>query len=381
MRLRVKNISNCVNFLTWVGHIFARQKNHYFIIMRQIFLITLILSLFACRKALSPNSVVDQNAIVRHKNDLDDYIRREFTEPYGIEVVYNWERNFTDNKHAFPTDLEHAQQVLETIKELWLNLYTLSDVGGENFMKGKNPIRIRLYGGQNMREAGRGTDNLVELIDGSTESPIEMAIYNVNNFDISSADQVFGLMQTVHHQFAKRLFDLFPFDKQKFIQFSGISQYITELREVLSYTSTSNQEGKNQTKRKTLFGLDNAVNREGFFTVQARLSPESDLAETIATMLNYSSTEISDALARVRNNQNAIGKGENKDDDDETYARLREEDFQGEKTARASYQALSQKRQFAIDYLQQSCGLSLVKMQLLASANTKKWLNNHKKTN
>lgn len=349
--------------------------------MRQIFLITLILSLFACRKALSPNSVVDQNAIVRHKNDLDDYIRREFTEPYGIEVVYNWERNFTDNKHAFPTDLEHAQQVLETIKELWLNLYTLSDVGGENFMKGKNPIRIRLYGGQNMREAGRGTDNLVELIDGSTESPIEMAIYNVNNFDISSADQVFGLMQTVHHQFAKRLFDLFPFDKQKFIQFSGISQYITELREVLSYTSTSNQEGKNQTKRKTLFGLDNAVNREGFFTVQARLSPESDLAETIATMLNYSSTEISDALARVRNNQNAIGKGENKDDDDETYARLREEDFQGEKTARASYQALSQKRQFAIDYLQQSCGLSLVKMQLLASANTKKWLNNHKKTN
>lgn len=371
--------------------------------LNTIFLILLtILIAAACRKSLSHVSVVEQNATKFHETNLDDYINKEFTNPYGIEVVYRWNRNYTENKYSSPPDLNKVKPVLETIKELWIGTYNL--LGGNNFMLGKNPIRILLYGGPNVKTIGEGTDEVIELVDGSTSSPIEMAIYNVNSFDISSEDQVFGLMQTVHHQFVMRLLDLAPYDKKAFLKISG-GKYFSDLQGIAEYLSGNTNSARNgasptlsseqsntlkSNERKTIFGLNNAVAKEGFFTVQARLSPESDIAETIAIMLTNSNTEVSNIIRVAKTNTNPIPKNlitvteseseETNTEQDIELDEARNQDYQAERRARYAYETLTKKQKFVSNYMDKAFGISLEKMQLISNERTKKWLSKHKKS-
>lgn len=419
-------------------NIFLQVYSFFFIMHRflislgGVFGFLLIFSVLACRKTLSTQSVVEQNVSKFQENALDSCIHKEFTNPYGIEVVYRWNRNYTNDKYNFPPMLDKAKQVLETIKELWIGTYNL--LGGKDFMKGKNPIRIRLYGGPNLKSIDENSDDVVELVDGSTSSPIEMSIYNVNDFDISSEDQVFGLMQSVQHQFAKRLLDLVPYDKSTFMKISG-DKYFADLRRIADYFDITNA-NRNKTKpqnhhnnetnpngrngRKYLFGLNDVINKEGFFTVQARLSPENDVAETIAIMLTYANTDVADAIRKARTNQDAIPKDlitkkavkpkeenekkckkckkkecceeeeeeeeEEKEEDtdsegDEALAEARQKDYKSEKEARYAYDMLSKKRKFVVNYMDKAFGIPLLRMQLISADRTKKWLEKHKKSN
>uniref|UniRef100_UPI00311929DC putative zinc-binding metallopeptidase n=1 Tax=Mesomycoplasma ovipneumoniae TaxID=29562 RepID=UPI00311929DC len=152
----------------------------------------------------------------------------------------------------------------------------------------------------------------------------------------------------------------------------------------------------NPNGRKYLFGLNNVTNKEGFFTVQARLSPENDVAETIAIMLTYANTDVADAIRKARTNPDAIPKnlitktvkqpqeeqqqeeegeeeegeeeeGEEDTDSegDEALAEARQKDYKSEKEARYAYDMLSKKRKFVVNYMDKAFGIPLLRMQLI----------------
>ena len=185
------------------------MRFRYFI-GRSLYLFATCLLLAGCEQeaALSDQSVVDLGAVQRNRTELDEWILNTFTRPYGIEIEYRWDKNVAQNgSYTYPPEAANVKSVLETIKALWIDLYTASDLGGEKFFLGKNPVKIYMYGGKNIDGNG------VELLGNTEATTNEMFLYNVNDFDPKDEDKVFILMRSVHHQFAKRLMELFPYEQ------------------------------------------------------------------------------------------------------------------------------------------------------------------------
>lgn len=192
------------------------MRFRYFI-GRSLYLFATCLLLAGCEQeaALSDQSVVDLGAVQRNRTELDEWILNTFTRPYGIEIEYRWDKNVAQNgSYTYPPEAANVKSVLETIKALWIDLYTASDLGGEKFFLSKNPVKIYMYGGKNIDGNG------VELLGNTEATTNEMFLYNVNDFDPKDEDKVFILMRSVHHQFAKRLMELFPYDRNKFLTIS-----------------------------------------------------------------------------------------------------------------------------------------------------------------
>lgn len=71
-----------------------------------------------------------------------------------------------------------------------------------------------MYGGRNVDGNG------MELLDNPEATTNEMFLYNINEFDPKDEDKVFVLMRSVHHQFARHLMELFPYDRNSFLSIS-----------------------------------------------------------------------------------------------------------------------------------------------------------------
>lgn len=92
-------------------------------------------------------------------------------------------------------------------------------------------------------------------------------------------DKVFILMRSVHHQFARHLMELFPYDRSKFLSISR-NKYIESTKSIAWIF-------KGETQGRRGFILAGYPNKKGFFTFHSLLSPEKDFAEIISLKLTY----------------------------------------------------------------------------------------------
>lgn len=324
----MKTISNRTRFCYLIG----RSLN--------LFAACLLLAGCAQEAALSDQSVVDLGTVQRNKTELDEWILNTFTRPYGIEVEYRWDKNVAQNgSYTYPPEAANVKSVLETIKALWLDLYMASDLGGEKFFLGKNPVKIYMYGGKNIDGNG------VELLGNTEATTNEMFLYNVNDFDPQNQDKVFILMRSVHHQFAKHLMELFPYDRNKFLSISG-SRYI-ESSKLISEIF------KDETAGRKLFALSPYANKRGFFTFHSFLSAEDDFAEIISAKLTHSPKEVLKALEDVRK------PNLNNEEDPEVQQTYNEE-------ARRAYKELTEKQTFVEEYFNKEIKISLNYLQTIS---------------
>jgi substrate import-associated zinc metallohydrolase lipoprotein len=128
--------------------------------------------------SLSARSVVEAGETERERTELDKWILDTFTRPYGIEVEYRWDKNAVQNgSYIYPPEVANVKSVLNTIKTLWIDLYTATELGGDKFLLGKNPLKIYMYGGRNVDGNG------MELLDNLEATTNEMFLYNVNEFN------------------------------------------------------------------------------------------------------------------------------------------------------------------------------------------------------
>ena len=181
--------------------------------------------------------------------------------------------------------------VLNTIKTLWIDLYTAPELGGDKFLLGKNPLKIYMYGGRNVDGNG------MELLDNLEATTNEMFLYNVNEFNPQDEDKVFILMRSVHHQFARHLMELFPYDRSKFLSISR-NKYIESTKSIAWIF-------KGETQGRRGFILAGYPNKKGFFTFHSLLSPEKDFAEIISLKLTYGPKDLLQALDRAKTPYNA----------------------------------------------------------------------------
>lgn len=314
--------------------------------MKNKYIFLFFITLLSCSKEnLSNNSVIDSNIIKRQYTELDTYITNEFINPYGISVEYRWNNNTAPKgNYAYPPETDKVQEVLKAIKYLWLETYTLSNIGGSDFMKGKNPIKIYMYGGKNLDSNG------VELISNPNSGAIEMHLYNINEFNPKNATQVYILMRSVHHQFAKRLLELFPYNRDKFVTISQ-KKYISSTEEIKQISGLT---------RSELFGIESYANKRGFFTQHSRLSAEDDFAEIISVMLTNSQKEVEQAFTTAQTPDT--------DSNPEVQQHYNQE-------AKEAYAEITQKQAMATDYFKKEIKINLTRMQTISVQRIKAYIN------
>ncbi len=246
----------------------------------------LLCSLFAlsCSKSdeLMPKQVDKSVELTQEEKVLRAYIDKHFTQPYNIDVVYKWEEQAKElGTFAYPPRLDKAQTILKAIKYLWLDLCEMNEVFSPNFLKGKAPLVIRLFGGRGLNASG------LEIITAHKETAIEFYIYNVNDFDPKKKDDFFILYRSLLHQFAQRLIDLKAYDYKAFVKFSR-KNYISSDEWLVSALEN--------VKRVKRFGITRYANLEGFLTPYAMRSVDDDLADSFSMYLLATSVELKTAL-------------------------------------------------------------------------------------
>ena len=314
------------------------------------FILSFILSCVACSEdKLSGNSVIDENKTQIEATELDNWILNNITKPYGIEVIYRWEKNSNaDGVYIYPPKIEKIRAVLEAVKELGLDTYLLKEVGGKDFLLGRLPIKLYLYGGGNPDENG------VERLYNPQLTAAEMCIYNVNEFEPTDFDKVFVLMRSVHHQLAKRLMQFVSYDRDKFYAISG-HRYTGTTEPIaapLGYAKTG----------KERFGLDNYANKRGFYTMLSFLSAEDDFAEIISSTLTSTPKEVYDA--------GVAASTPDTDVDPEVNARYAKE-------AEQAYKEFIAKQTFVNEYVQKEWHINLKQMQVISVRRINNYINQH----
>ncbi len=314
------------------------------------FILSFILSCVACSEdKLSENSVIDENKTQIEATELDNWILNNITKPYGIEVIYRWEKNSNaDGVYIYPPKIEKVRAVLEAVKELGLDTYLLKEVGGKDFLLGRLPIKLYLYGGGNPDENG------VERLYNPQLTAAEMCIYNVNEFEPTDFDKVFVLMRSVHHQLAKRLMQFVSYDRDKFYAISG-HRYTGTTEPIaapLGYAKTG----------KERFGLDNYANKRGFYTMLSFLSAEDDFAEIISSTLTSTPKEVYDA--------GVVASTPDTDVDPEVNARYAKE-------AEQAYKEFIAKQTFVNEYVQKEWHINLKQMQVISVRRINNYINQH----
>lgn len=313
--------------------------------------ILLVLSLFfitSCTEdSLSETSVVDSNKIDRNTTELDQWIYDSITKPYGIAVEYRWNSNTAPKgSYSYPPNTQKVKEVLKAVKYLWIETYELPRLGEKGFMKGKNPIIIRMYGGKNIDSRG------VELLSNPRTTGAEMYIYDVNEFDSKSEDKVFMLMRSVHHQFVKKLTEIIPYDRDEFLK-------ISQRR----YAGSTEQIARIKFENPLdLFRLISNANKQGFYTRYGSISAEDDFAEMISATLTHTPRELSEAEINAKTPFKDYGS------DPRVQERYNEE-------AKQAYKELKAKQKIVNDYFSKNVRISLTRLQLASVQRMKAYIN------
>ncbi len=260
------------------------QKNYIQSLKYIMVCLLCTLTCVSCSKsdeALSPKPI-QKEELSKEEKSLRAYINKHFVEPYNIDVVYKWDVQAKEvGNFSYPPRLDKALTVLKAIKYLWLDLCETNEVFAPNFLKGKAPIVIRLFGGVGLNASG------LELITAPKPTGIEFYIYNVNNFDPSKKDDFFVLYRSLLHQFAQRLIDLKAYDYETFVQFSR-KDYVSSDESIVFAL-----ENLERVKR---FDITRYANVEGFLTSYAMRSVDDDFTDTFSMYLLATSVELKTKL-------------------------------------------------------------------------------------
>ncbi len=287
----------------------------------------LVLGIFAfssCGEdALSSTSVIAQRQSSVQETELDRWIRDSITLPYGIEVVYRQENHggaATD--YLYPPRTEQVKPVLRAFRTLCLESFAFTDQDRSNFLLGRAPLRLVLYGG-----AYADAHGMVRL--SLPQAPTTMMLTHCNAFSPDDPNKVYLLARMGFHQLTRRLLAQLPYDRVAFSAISG-DRYTGSTASLVAPW----QAGRTIDQQ---FGIDSWANKRGFLTIHGMVSSEEDMAEMISATICATPLQVQQALTEAATPDT--------DADPEVQARYTEE-------AKVAAQQLRRKQAFVTDYLQ-----------------------------
>ena len=211
-------------------------------------------------------------------NEVDEWIRENYTYPYNVEVKYKWDNSELDNtKILTPPKLEDVVPFLDHMKQIWIDPYVKS--GGVEFMKTFIPKQIVLVGSHNYNDNG-------SIVLGQAEGGRKITIFDLNyiTFDFEGLDDreirearksITRVFKTMHHEFGHILHQTVA--------------YPVEYKKITTgYTSN------------WMNFMDMDSRKEGFITSYSRLNPDEDFVEMLSEFLIRSNEEWNELIDGIK---------------------------------------------------------------------------------
>lgn len=211
-------------------------------------------------------------------NDVDKWIRENYTYPYNVEVKYKWDNSELDNsKILTPTHLEKVVPFLEKMKQIWVDPY--ANHGGEDFMRMFIPKQIVLVGSHNYNDNG-------SIVLGQAEGGRKITIFDLNyiNFDLSGMNEwevrsamtpILRVFKTMHHEFGHILHQTVA--------------YPVEYKKITTgYTSN------------WMNFYDSDARKMGFITAYSMLNPNEDFVEMLSEFLTHSNEQWNEIIDKIK---------------------------------------------------------------------------------
>lgn len=210
-------------------------------------------------------------------NEVDEWIRENYTYPFNVEVKYKWDNSELDNtKILTPAQLEDVVPFLDHMKQIWIDPYV--EAGGVEFMKALIPKQIVLVGSHNYNDNG-------SITLGQAEGGRKITIFDLNyiTFDftgmepweISTAKKsITRVFKTMHHEFGHILHQTiaYPVEYKK-----------------LTTGYTSNWQNFD----------DLAARRLGFITGYSMKTPDEDFVEMLSEFLVVTNEEWNELIDNI----------------------------------------------------------------------------------
>ncbi|MEW7278337.1 substrate import-associated zinc metallohydrolase lipoprotein [Aquimarina sp. 2201CG1-2-11] len=147
-------------------------------------------------------------------NELDEYLKSSFRDPYGTNIIYKFVDNFVDSRFKVtPPKLEVVKPTLELVKKLWIAPYNVASDKGEDFLQTYFPAEIVLLGAPIVNADGSQTL-------GIAEGGVRVTLTNINNYDPNDEEWIIKTLRFAHHEFAHMIDQNFNFDVEAFFNIS-----------------------------------------------------------------------------------------------------------------------------------------------------------------
>lgn len=186
---------------------------------------------------------------------IDDWLKKEFLDPYNIEVKYRWdpyELNYV--KSIVPIREEKIQPSMSSVREIWIKPYV--KVAGESFIKKYAPKQFVLAGSAEWNNDGT-------IVLGQAEGGRKIVLLLLNEFDPKDRPQVERMLHTMHHEFAHILHQtkLYP------LEWKALNPEW--------YTAT------------WFNNTDEIAHQQGLISAYAKANADEDFVETVSFLLVY----------------------------------------------------------------------------------------------
>ena len=156
----------------------------------------------------SSESIFPTKAIKR--NNFEEWVLKNYTYPYNVEVQYKLEHKETDFTYTLtPADSAKSAQLAILIKYLWFDAY--NEVAGQNLVKQSAPRLLQMVG------SSAYTRQRTEVV-GTAEGGYKVSLYKVNELTPELLKD-YKLMRTyyfhtMHHEFTHILNQRKPYDPE-----------------------------------------------------------------------------------------------------------------------------------------------------------------------
>lgn len=145
-----------------------------------------------------------------NRDSLDEWLLKNFTYPYNVEVKYKFEDIYSDKSYNLvPADSAKSAKLMILAKYLWFDAY--AEAMGTTFVKENVPRVIHLIGSP-AYNSGEGT-----MVLGTAEGGYVITLYMVNQLtdrmlhNYATMNEYY--FHTMHHEFTHILNQKIPYDK------------------------------------------------------------------------------------------------------------------------------------------------------------------------
>ncbi|WPP49545.1 substrate import-associated zinc metallohydrolase lipoprotein [Catalinimonas niigatensis] len=155
-----------------------------------------LLSIFTLLMACGEDPVeADVKQVEVSDDPLDQYIRENFLDNYGVAVRYRYvDRYVNPVNRVTPPRKELVQPTLEFLNKFWIDPF-LQVANGEEFFRSTVPAEVVLIGSFIFN-----TDGTVVL--GTADAGARITLTDINSVDEEDQDWVFRQLGTIYHEYA-----------------------------------------------------------------------------------------------------------------------------------------------------------------------------------